>query len=87
MIQPLVCGLDGLNQEVQTQRDGCPGKEVLDNAVDNNFGQVSDLQKQLNEVHTVFFHLIVVSLGYYCDHRCHLNLICQILMQLLNTTY
>lgn len=49
MTQPLVFGLDILNQEVAQRDISSPGKEVLENAMDDCLQQLSDLQ--LNKVH------------------------------------
>uniref|UniRef100_A0A4W6EGD4 Coiled-coil domain containing 158 n=1 Tax=Lates calcarifer TaxID=8187 RepID=A0A4W6EGD4_LATCA len=42
--QPLVCGVDGLNQEMAQKQSSSPRKEVLENALDDCLQQLSDLQ-------------------------------------------
>ncbi|GLD54316.1 coiled-coil domain-containing protein 158 isoform X6 [Lates japonicus] len=42
--QPLVCGVDSLNQEMAQKKSSSPRKEVLENALDDCLQQLSDLQ-------------------------------------------
>lgn len=50
VIQPLTYGLDGLDLEVVRSGVTFPGKDVLENAIEEYSVQASELKKQLNEV-------------------------------------
>lgn len=63
--QPLVFGLDILNQEVAQRDISSPGKEVLENAMDDCLQQLSDLQ--LNKVHILLQPLILCNSLVMCD--------------------